>query len=115
VKAIVTILLSMLFLGLISSCVTMVNIQSEPAGADVILNGKPIGQTPVNVLLSDEAWKTHTVILKKAGYQPIQQTLSKEVKVGPIIASIPFLVLPWPLIWVYGPEPFQYFLLHKED
>jgi hypothetical protein len=43
-----------------------VNVKSEPAGAKVLVNGHPIGNTPVTAVLS--RWGMHRMRIEMAGY-----------------------------------------------
>jgi len=96
-----------------SSCSTLVHINSEPQGAYVIIDGKTIGETPIDVTIPDRSWEKYNVIVMKKGYESIDRELDKEIKVGPVVAAIPFCCLPWPLIWAQGPKSDQYFILKK--
>lgn len=69
----------------VSSCSSIVNgtsqtvsINSNVKGADVIVNGKTIGQTPYNGPIKRA--KTTTVTLTKSGYDTKTITLSTEVE-----------------------------------
>jgi preprotein translocase subunit YajC len=98
-----------------SSCSTLVNINSEPQGAQVIVDGKMLGKTPVKVEISNLAWAEYRVVLTKEGYNPVDRYLIKEVKILPAVASVPFCFAPWPLIWVQGPQDNQFFILQKTN
>ena len=98
----------------ILGCTTMVSIDSTPQGADVIINQQYVGKTPVKKKLSDFAAKTYNVILRKTGYEEVRAILEKEIKAAPIIASIPLFLIPFPLLWVYGPEKDHYYKLYPE-
>ncbi|HRW25369.1 MAG TPA: PEGA domain-containing protein [Spirochaetia bacterium] len=89
-------------------CSTMVTIQSEPPGADIILNNQKVGTTPFAVNLSDFVFTSYDVTLKKDGYADYHGRLAKEAKVGAIIGGV-FIGLP--LLWCYGPQPYQTFYL----
>jgi hypothetical protein len=52
-----------------------VGVESDPPGAEIYLDGKPVGQTPQNLRISREA--AHTVYLKKEGYRPELVVLEK--------------------------------------
>lgn len=97
----------------VTGCSTMVTIQSEPAGADILINNQKIGTTPFAVKLSDFAFNSYDIILKKDGYVDYRGRLTKEVKVGTLIVGL-FLV--WvPILWCYGPQPYQTFYLSKTN
>jgi len=96
---------------ILSGCTTMVHINSSVPKAEVILDGKPIGKTPLNVRLVNIAWSEYKVILIQEGYIPLKTELDKEIKILPTVFGVFFAV---PLIWCYGPKPNQYFLLLPE-
>ncbi|MBV1878100.1 MAG: PEGA domain-containing protein [Pseudomonadales bacterium] len=50
------------------------SIRSEPAGANININGNYRGQTPVKLIL--EPGKQYNVQLSRAGYQPLKRSLS---------------------------------------
>ena len=50
-----------------------ISVRSEPAGADVLLDGKFVGQTPSNLQL---AAGTYSLSVKLQGYEPWQKELS---------------------------------------
>jgi sirohydrochlorin ferrochelatase len=52
-----------------------VAIESDPPGAEIFLDGKPVGQTPQRLRVSREL--DHTVYLKKEGYRPELVVLEK--------------------------------------
>ena len=52
-----------------------VAIESVPPGAEIYLDGKPVGPTPQNLRVSRE--HDHTVYLKKDGYRPELVVLEK--------------------------------------
>ena len=65
-----------------------VAICSCPAGADVVIGGEVVGQTPCKVRLDKDA--THQITLKKAGYKDVSYTLAStadlpEIKFGPLV------------------------------
>lgn len=102
--------LSVLFLA--SSCVTQtqVTIESNPPDAAVYLNDRPVGRTPVTVVLGNEAWQDYRLELRKEGYAVLTRLLVKEVKTTNVIGGF-FLGLPF--IWVYGPQSYYQFVLDQ--
>lgn len=96
----------------IAGCSTMVTIQSDPPGADIILNNQKIGKTPFAVSLSDFAFNNYDVLLKKDGFQDFHGRIAKEPKAGAIIGGIFFWV---PILWCYGPQPYQTFYLAESE
>jgi hypothetical protein len=112
---IMTLCITVFLMIAILGCTTMVSIDSTPQGADVIINQQYVGKTPVTKKLSDFAAKTYNVILRKNGYEEVRAILEKEIKAAPIIASIPLFIIPFPLLWVYGPEKDHYYKLYPKD
>ncbi len=65
-----------------------VEITSNPAGADVYINGVLSGQTPLNIALAKDG--TYDITIAKIGYKPLSQTLGSTnwnpyVKFGPLV------------------------------
>ncbi len=63
-----------------------VNFASDPAGAEVYVNGVPRGTTPINLKL--ESKQTYTIEFKKEGYDTRTYTITNHVGVGWIILDI---------------------------
>ncbi|WP_295877212.1 PEGA domain-containing protein [uncultured Akkermansia sp.] len=71
-------------LFLLSSCGTImhggtqkIGISSTPIGADVTVDGKPEGKTPVIVKMDRNS--NHTILVAKKGYQPASATLTNSI------------------------------------
>lgn len=69
---------SMLALG----CATIVvgekqalTFDSEPAGAEIVINGVPMGVTPATITIQKRNYENATVVFKKEGYIEQQATL----------------------------------------
>jgi len=105
VKALITLALMVSVAG----CSTMVTIQSDPPGADIILNNQKIGKTPFAVKLSDFAFNSYDVLLKKDGYVDFHGRVAKEAKAGAIVGGFFLWGIPW--LWCYGPQPYQTFYM----
>lgn len=80
-------------------------VQSEPPGAQVLVDGTPSGVTPTTVMI-DAKVPEHTVTLKRAGYLPFEQkVLVKPLLEGPtqhcaVVACSPCCAfLPLALCW----------------
>lgn len=102
-------ILAILLLVLVG-CSTTVMIDTNVEKANVKLNDRPIGSTPVTIDLSNAFWKEYYVDISKPGYKTVHAYLDKEPKIGPIIGGF-FVGIPW--LFSYGPEPNQYFYLEK--
>jgi hypothetical protein len=96
---------------MLSSCSTLVRIETSVPDATVKLDGQIIGKTPLEVSLSDGIWEKYDVVIEKPGYAVIRSRLNREFKVGTFIGGL----FVWPLLlWTYGPEPNQNFELTKQ-
>ena len=79
------ILAAFVVISFASGCATIVkgttqivSINSNVSGADIIVNGEPVGQTPFTGQIKRKSGTTVTV--KKSGYQPKTITLTTEVE-----------------------------------
>lgn len=63
-----------------------VTFTSEPQGADVSVDGQPIGQTPVVAKLKSA--KHHIIQMKADGYEPASMTLTNHVGAGWVVWDI---------------------------
>ena len=77
----------------LSSCATLFNdkdppigIDSNPAGAEVFVNGNYVGTTPVEVKLTVR--QEHAIVFRKEGYEDKTYHLSNSVGVGWIVLDI---------------------------
>jgi hypothetical protein len=61
-------------------------LTSDPAGAEVYLNGNRIGTTPVRIRLSNLS--THVFVFKRAGYQDATCTLNRGTDAGWVILDV---------------------------
>ncbi len=96
---------------MLSSCSTLVRIETNVPDATVKIDGQVVGKTPLEVNLSDAIWEKYDVVIEKNGYAVIRSRLNKEFKVGTFIGGL----FVWPLLlWTYGPEPNQNFELVKQ-
>jgi len=88
-----------LTLVLFSGCATIfkgasseVFFYSEPAGAEVYVNGFRMGQTPVELKL--ESKKTYNIEFKKEGYETQTYVISNHVGVGWVVLDVIFGLIP---------------------
>lgn len=104
------ILMSVLIVILLSGCVTntMVTIESDPPGASVYVDGRPIGETPTRTRMSNAAWEDPIIKLEKEGYRTVVDDVDKEIKIVNGIVGL-FLWPAW--LWVWGPDNIQYYYL----
>ena len=84
----------------------MVTTDSEPQGADVHMNSRNVGETPVTIQMSNLAEDDPHVVIRRDGYRDNYVRVDKEIKV---LNGGVGLFLRWPsLLWAYGPKPYQY-------
>ena len=88
---------------LFSGCSTVTTFESTPSGAKVYLDGELIGETPLEVKLSNFIGNPYVLELKKDGYPTFKTSINKEPKVGPILVGACTGFLP-ALLWCYGPK-----------
>ena len=122
-------IIALLVMGaLLSGCATTtsVNFNTNVEGAKVVVDGKLLGQTPINsVEIKNNSGRDYLVIIEKEGYKTYRGNLQKEEKTGAMTAVIvgyilgSFLILPFLLCiygqYVSGPVPDQYFVLEAAD
>jgi len=121
-------IIALLMVGaLLSSCATStnVNIKTNVDGAKVIVDGKLLGETPVNsVKIKNNSGGSYQIIIEKEGYKTFRGILRKEDKTGAMAAviagyALSFLILPLLLLlyipYTSGPVPDQYFSLEAAD
>jgi hypothetical protein len=102
---------AVLIVFLLSSCVTHTNvtIDTDPEGADVYVDGRPIGESPADQRLSNAIWNSPRVRVEMDGYETINSEVRKELKGVNLAIG---LLLWWPaLLWVHGPVENQFFNL----
>lgn len=106
-----TILLTVVTILAFSSCVTHTNVtfESAPPGADVYVDGRRIGQTPVTRRLGNGFWEDPSIRVELEDHVPITRAIEKELK-GVNLAF--GLLLWWPsLAWSWGPADEQFYAL----
>lgn len=111
--------LVLLAVMVLSSCVTKtkVTFTSDIPGAEVIIDGESMGQTPFTAEITNAVWEDQEVIVKKNGLDDYKTKLKKEPKIiniitGIVLAPVTFYI---PLLWCYGPEETQNFNLGKAN
>gem|GEM_PF-867734 len=101
----------LLTIALLTGCVSATNVtfESNPPGAAVYVDGRPIGETPATERISNGIWSDPAIRMELDGHEPESGSLDKELKVANLIIGIFF----WPaLLWVYGPDAEQYARLY---
>lgn len=121
-------LISILSLLLVQSCATVfsdssdnLRFDSSPSGADVYINKKKVGRTPLDRTFIRDTFEKQIVQIKKPGYKEEAFTVQKELNK---VSLINFTFLPsWATdalsgnMIEYAPESYQVFLepLSKES
>jgi len=87
-----------------TACASTTVLQSTPPGAQVKINGLPVGVTPYSLTDQKIVFATTPIRLEAAGYQPLDVTLqrSEEVEIGALIAGF-FVLIPWLWVLKYSP------------
>jgi hypothetical protein len=110
--------LVLLVLFVFSSCVTKTKVlfTSDIPGAEVIIDGESMGQTPFTAEVTNAIWEDQEVIVRKNGLKDHTTKLKKEPKIVNILTGILLPVTLYiPLLWCYGPEEKQHFDLGKAN
>lgn len=98
--------LSLFLAGLIlfASCSSTTIIQTIPSGANLYINGEPVGMTPYTYTDTKIVGSTVAVMIEKEGYEQINTYFSRdeEVDVGAVIAGVFFM---WPFLWTMKYKP----------
>ena len=71
----------------------IVEVISEPAGAQVLVAGRVVGTTPVRVLLKRSSTR-HVLRVVKEGYAPVDVPLKRTLS-GAVAGNVPFALLAW--------------------
>ena len=119
-KIIILILLVTLFLG---CATTRVNINTNVDDAKIIVNGRWIGQTPLNAIkMRNSNGIRYQIIIEKEGYKTYRGYLEKENNGPALVAviigySLSFLLVPALLLinaqYLERPVQDQYFVLEE--
>jgi len=97
----------------------MITIQTEPSGAELFLNGQPLGESPATVRVQDGLLAPqYFVRVEMVGYQKMLMPLDQNWKTGLAItgACCGMLFLPALAILIYAKEhePVYTIYLQKE-
>ena len=90
-------------------CYATTQIQSSPANADVVMDGKSVlGKTPIQLTEMAWVWTDHSLLVSKKGYAPAVVRIKGEFR--PIMLVPCFctlgVALPMVLIGEYAPSYF---------
>ena len=95
-------------------CASSVEIDSQPQGATVEINGEEIGETPVVYTDSATILESHDVVVRLEGYETVEATLERDGEVNqPALVGGLVGIVVWPLLaswlWVFDyPEYMMY-------
>ena len=102
---------------------TQVNINTNVPDANVVLDGKQIGKTPIkSVKIKNKASRSYQVIIEKEGYKTYTGYLNKEDKPAAMVAVAIGYIFIWAILpallllyipAIQGPVPDQYFVLEE--
>ncbi len=101
---------------LMGGCTTWTLIESEPAGAEIRVNGKVLGQTPATVPLRYwSAWKRQRLELTLPGREPHRVELDRRMYWGYLAGDIVgFYTLPLALVNARGPQTYYRIEIPRE-
>ncbi|MDG4945739.1 PEGA domain-containing protein [Weeksellaceae bacterium KMM 9713] len=92
-KKILIFLTAILILGSMSSCATLFGkkthalaVSSEPAGAEVYVNGFKMGVTPIELNL--KADKSYTIEYRKEGFDSVTRVVNTKVGAGWVVLDV---------------------------
>ena len=101
---------------------TKVNINTNVEDARVIIDGKLLGQTPIESVKIKNTTRTYQAVIEKEGYKTYQGNLRTETNTPAVVAIVfgytfSFLILPLLLFinanYVIKPVADQYFVLEE--
>jgi hypothetical protein len=120
-KALGVLLIALVLAG--CQTTTMVNINTNVPDAQVVVDGKIIGTTPIErVPIKNSSGRTYPVIIEKEGYEIYRGSLATETKAAnatAVVVGYIFFPLILPLLlcinalWIDGPQSDQYFVLQE--
>ena len=92
-KTVLVVALAFFAALLVTSCATLfsnnagtVTIASDPVGADVVIDGKSYGQTPISVTLDKK--NSYHVEISKPGYETAYVSITNKIGVGWVVLDI---------------------------
>jgi hypothetical protein len=93
-----------------AGCASTTTLQTQPPGAQVKIDGVPVGTTPYSLTDTKIVGSNTQLRFELAGYQPYEVTLQRneEVDVLPLIGGF-FVLVPW--LWVFKYKPTHTYVL----
>lgn len=97
-------LLAAITVGAFAGCASTTVLQTQPPGAQVKLDGVPVGTTPYTLTDTKIVGSNTQLRFDLPGYQPYEVTLQRneEIDVLPLIGGF-FVLVPW--LWVFKYKP----------
>lgn len=104
----VLVVASILFL---SSCTSMTQIQTIPAGAKVYINDELSGETPYTLSDTKIIGATSFIRFEKSGYKSFSTFIvrSEEIDPGPVVCGFIFTPIWW--LWAMKYKPVHFYEL----
>lgn len=99
-----------------TGCASTVEINSDPPGADVTIDGQYIGETPTTYSDSSVVMSTRQVILEKQGYETQRAQLRRDGDIN-VLAVVGGFFLCW-VTWLWAldyPSYVEYKLRPGDD
>ena len=94
----------------LSGCASSTTISSNPEGANLTIDGQPVGQTPVTFVKSAVwTWTSHRVKLERQGYQTRTGFVNAEMSPVHLAFGILCFVPLFPLVFVGQYKPRYHF------
>ena len=79
----------LLVAALLGGCSESVMIRSGPSGANVFVNDKPVGKTPVEYSIpKGDLGNPYQVRIEKTGYEPVVTNLSTRIAGGRVTGAV---------------------------
>lgn len=91
----------------LSGCLSQTLINSSPPGAEVLVDGRPVGVTPATFTENSTwNWSQHLVTLRRPGYATLSAPIAaSRVDVGRLIVGA---LLVWPVLLAATSYPATY-------
>lgn len=99
-----------------TGCASSTTITSNPEGASLIIDGQPVGATPVTFSKSTVwAWTSHQVRLEAKGYDTRTGFVQATISPGHLAVGIICFIPLFPLAFVGRYEPRYHFEMTKRS
>ena len=115
--ALTGLLVGLMALGPTWGCASSTTITSEPSGAELRIDGAPVGRTPYTYVDNQTwLWSKHQVTLDKRGYEPTMAMIQAEINPLYLVLGIVFSACVFGLILIlvgqYRPN-YNFYLQRK--